>query len=64
MKDIPWKYGAKETVVIMLISDEIEFRAKDIIRNEDTHYTIVKAMTCEECVSWVIYLIKFQRFCQ
>ena len=44
---IPWKHEQKETVVAILVSDKVHFRARNV-RNNERHFIILKELIYQE----------------
>ena len=53
-KDIPWKYQQKPGVAI-LISDKIDFKVKNVTREEEGHYIVIKGSIQEDITIINIY---------
>ena len=53
-KDISrrWK-GKKSAVVVVLISNKIDFKTKAIVRDEEGHYTMIKGTMQQEDITLV-----------
>ena len=47
-KYIPCKWEAKESWIIILISDKIDLKIKKITRDKEGHYIMIKGLIQEE----------------
>ena len=52
-KYIPCKWEAKESWIIILISDKIDLKIKKIIRDKEGHYILIKGSIQEEDITIV-----------